>query len=133
MEHRKPVIMVLDDNKEYLHSVKSLLGRQLPEFDVITFTDAFRAVVQVESLNPDILIIDMLLDRFDGIKILRTMRRKGITAPAIILSGYGVEAISKRICPENHISKIIDKTQMSELLVSAILDAHHSSESAMAE
>jgi len=132
MEHRKPVIMVVDDNKEYLHSVKSLLLKHLPEFEVVTFTDAFRAVVQVDTINPDILVLDLLLDRFDGIKALRTIRRKGITAPAIILSGYGIEAISKRVCPENHISKIIDKTAMADLLVNAILDAYHSSESAMA-
>jgi two-component system OmpR family response regulator len=39
----------------------------------------------LENLH-DILIVDRMLPKLDGLSIIRTMRAKGITTPALILS-----------------------------------------------
>lgn len=133
MSHTKPVIMAIDDNKECLNSIKRMLVRHLPEFDVVEFADPFLAIINVEDIAPDIILLDFMLNKYDGIQVLREIRRRGIQSPAVILTGYGKFTLSKRIFPENHVHAILDKGDMANTLIDTLLEAYHSNrEGAMA-
>ena len=126
MSHTKPVIMVVDDNPEWLQTIKRVL-RIIPEFDIVMYSDPFKALTSAVRVDPSVILMDMMLYRFDGIKVLREIRKQGVTAPAIILTAYDGAVITKRICPENNIRAVIDKTNMVSTLVDAVVDAYQSS------
>jgi two-component system, chemotaxis family, CheB/CheR fusion protein len=54
-----------------------------------TVTDGLRAV---EESDPDVLISDLGLPDGSGLDLMRELRRRGKTIPAIALSGYGTAA-----------------------------------------
>jgi DNA-binding response OmpR family regulator len=117
--------MVVDDDPECLSTIKRILTRNLPEFDIMSYSDPFRALVNSVEIDPAVILMDMMLDRYDGIKVIREIRKRGVMAPAIILTGYDGVVITKRICPENHIWRVINKCHMQDELISAINDAYH--------
>ena len=126
MSHTKPVIMAVDDNPEWLQAIRRVL-RIIPEFELVKFSDPFKAMTSAVEIDPSVILMDMMLYRFDGIKVLREIRKLGVTAPAIILTAYDGAVVTKRICPENNIFTVLDKSKMFETLVDSVVEAYQSS------
>lgn len=121
-DREKKTILIVDDNKVYLESFVNQLRKELPDFDFVPMSDPFRAMIYTRENPTDLIIMDMLLDRFDGIQILRAIRRFGCQAPAVIMSGYGEFEITKRLFPENNVKKVITKTAPLCSIVGLILN-----------
>ena len=123
MLSRKPVILVIDDNKKFLESLNAIISKFMPDCVVKAYTDPFKAVANAKTVQPDVLIIDFLIKSYDGIQVIRELRRQGIMAPAIILTGYDGVTISKRVCPQNHIHAVLKKADHPEVLINSLNDA----------
>lgn len=84
----EPRVLVVDDEP----MVREVLARYLEQegFDVSTAEDGEEALSAFESNRPDLVLLDLMLPRIDGLEVFRRMRA-GSTTPVIMLTARGDE------------------------------------------
>ena len=80
-------IVVIDDDSD----VRNALRRLLVSFGhpVRTYASAFEFLDNGLEPEPGCLILDMRLPDLDGIELYRRLQTRGVTVPAIFLTGFG--------------------------------------------
>ncbi len=81
-------ILVVDDEPGILEVVSKYLARE--GFQVSTARDGEAAVAAFSSQRPDLVILDVMLPRLDGLEVLRRMRAAR-PVPVIMLTAKGEE------------------------------------------
>ena len=93
----KLTIMLADDDPFILELYMAKLKRE--GFDVYTVGDGEEALLKIDSVRPDLIILDMNMPRIDGLEVLRYIRtssdRKDM--PVIVLSNAVTESMLKDI------------------------------------
>jgi DNA-binding response OmpR family regulator len=79
----RPLVLVADDQPEITKLVA--LSLQAEGFRVLTATDGPSALAQLAELNPDVLLLDILMPGMSGIEVLREVRTHH-PVPVILLS-----------------------------------------------
>ncbi|MDP3879245.1 MAG: response regulator [Dehalococcoidales bacterium] len=69
---RKQCVLVVDDHPKVLRFVE--IDLKLHGFDVITTTSGAEALELVNSIKPDIVLLDMIMPEVDGFEVLRRLR-----------------------------------------------------------
>jgi two-component system response regulator FixJ len=82
----KPVVYVVDDDPGVLGSLRFLL--ETDGFDVETFRNGSALLNAVVSKEVDCFVIDYKMPNIDGIDLANRLRRRGIAAPIILITGY---------------------------------------------
>ena len=82
-------VLVIDDDPQLRTLVARLLVQEGYEAHVAA--DADEAIVSLESLSPDLVLLDVMLPRTDGIDLLADIRTRS-SVPVIMLTGRGDEA-----------------------------------------
>jgi DNA-binding response OmpR family regulator len=80
---RRPVILVVDDDEILLKTVHDTLIKE--RFRVITATDGISAVFQLAKRNPDLVVLDIMMPKYDGFQTLEMIRRHS-DIPVIMLT-----------------------------------------------
>ena len=82
-------VMIIDDEQDVLDTLKEMLDESELPLEIKTNTDGLKALLEIGSFKPDIIIIDYKLEDVDGItisnKILRSEEFSKI--PVIMISG----------------------------------------------
>jgi len=81
-------ILVVDDEPNILEVVSAYLKREL--FKVLTAEDGETALQLIAEHNPDLIVLDVMLPRLDGLEVCRRVRAQGNT-PVIMLTARGEE------------------------------------------
>ena len=81
-------ILVVDDEKPISDIIKFNLIKE--GFDVETAYDGEEAVEKVEECNPDLLILDLMLPKKDGLEVAREVRQTH-DMPIIMVTAKGGE------------------------------------------
>jgi DNA-binding response OmpR family regulator len=81
-------VLVVDDET----MVREVLARYLEKdgFDVAVAEDGERALEEFSRTRPDLVLLDLMLPRVDGLEVLRRMRERA-PAPVIVLTAKGEE------------------------------------------
>jgi CheY-like chemotaxis protein len=82
--HRKPRIMVLDDDVSVCNSLKIYLGKA--KWEVEAFTSPYVARHRLEAAPFDVVITDFLMEEMTGIEFLRHIRRLAPGIHVILIS-----------------------------------------------
>lgn len=69
-----PKILVVDDEKPISDIVKFNLDKE--GYDVVTAYDGEEALEKVESEEPDLILLDLMLPNIDGLEVARQVRAK---------------------------------------------------------
>lgn len=69
-----PKILVVDDEKPISDIVKFNLDKE--GYDVVTAYDGEEALAQVEEEKPDLILLDLMLPKIDGLEVARQVRAK---------------------------------------------------------
>jgi two-component system, OmpR family, alkaline phosphatase synthesis response regulator PhoP len=79
-------IMLVDDEAGMLDLIGLILNRQ--GFSVLKVQDASTALELLESITPDLIILDVMMPGIDGIELCRQLRTRPQTSqtPVIFLS-----------------------------------------------
>ncbi|MFL5779603.1 MAG: response regulator transcription factor [Chloroflexota bacterium] len=80
----KPLVLVADDQPEFTRLVS--LSLQQEGFRVESASDGVSALDRVSELNPDILLLDVLMPGMSGLDVLREVRETH-PVPIILLTG----------------------------------------------
>ena len=80
---RKETILVVDDNKEIVYSISELLKYE--GYDVVKAYDGMEALQKMEEHKIDLILLDVMMPRMNGLSALMKLRERSKT-PVIILS-----------------------------------------------
>jgi two-component system response regulator MprA len=86
-------ILIVEDSAEVVSLLERVLGEQGYDVSVATHGDAGLARALEEP--PDLLILDLGLPGRDGLQIAAELRRRGVTAPVLMLTARG--AVTDRV------------------------------------
>ncbi len=81
-------ILVVDDEPNILEVVSAYLRREL--YNVVTATDGEAALKQFAETSPDLIVLDVMLPRLDGLEVCRRVRATSNT-PIIMLTARSDE------------------------------------------
>jgi DNA-binding response OmpR family regulator len=83
-----PRIYVIDDDKDLLTVVKSLLNKK--GFDVSTFTDWEDANNTMKKLEPQLILLDVFLSGIDGLDVCQKIKASPYTRhiPILLFSAF---------------------------------------------
>ncbi|MCG7346041.1 response regulator transcription factor [Sporosarcina sp. ACRSL] len=82
-------ILIVDDEQP----IRTLLDYNLKQsnFETIMAADGEEAVSKVEKENPDLVLLDLMLPKMDGIEVCKVLRQRNINTPIIMLTAKGEE------------------------------------------
>ena len=77
-------ILVAEDEATIAKALKVLLEKSKYSVDVVY--DGAEAYDYISQINYDVLILDIMMPKMDGIELLRRIRADGVTTPALLLT-----------------------------------------------
>lgn len=94
MNGSKKILIIEDD-----FFIRELYLRQLQKegFEVSGSADGADGLVQANNLKPDLILLDIMLPKLNGLDLLRTLKTKPETQniPVILLSNLGQDSVVK--------------------------------------
>lgn len=78
-------VLVVDDEAHLVDAIKTRLEKS--GYEVISAYDGKRALESIARDKPDAVILDILMPQPDGLKVLRSIRRRNKNLPVFILTG----------------------------------------------
>ena len=89
-------ILVVDDESYILHILDFSLGAE--GFDVVTAPNGEKAVEKAKELQPDLIVLDIMMPVLDGYETCRRLKQQPETKeiPVLLLTAKGRE-VDKRL------------------------------------
>lgn len=88
-------VLVIDDEESIIEFIK--LGLRYEGFQVESAVDGEQGLVVAQRINPDIIILDIMLPGIDGLEVCRRLRDNPTTRDAPILMLTAKDEVSDRI------------------------------------
>jgi len=89
----KPRVLVVDDDKAVRESLRRSL--EFNGYDVSLATDGAEALAGIGASGPDVVIMDVMMPRLDGIEATRALRSAGNDVPILVLTAR--DAVGDRV------------------------------------
>jgi DNA-binding response OmpR family regulator len=77
---KKPKILVVDDDEGIKRVIGKALGMLPLEIDIVTAADGLEALEKIEQQQVDLVIVDVMMPRMDGLGVCRRLREDIRTA-----------------------------------------------------
>ncbi|MFV0441897.1 MAG: sporulation transcription factor Spo0A [Lachnospirales bacterium] len=78
-------IMLVDDNQELVETIASYLGT-FEDFSIVgTASNGVDALEQIDTVSPDLIILDSIMPRLDGFGFLEALNKSNGTKPKTIM------------------------------------------------
>ena len=89
----RPRVLVVDDD----HAVRESLRRSLEfnGYDVTLAGDGAEALARIGNASPDVVIMDVMMPRLDGIETTKALRKAGNDVPILVLTA--LDAVGDRV------------------------------------
>ncbi len=123
-------VLVVDDEPRIVEVVQKYLARE--GFQVATARDGEAALATVSAHSPDLIVLDLMLPKVDGLEVFRRLRAKS-SVPVIMLTAKGEETdrivglelgaddyITKPFSPRELVARV--KAVLRRASASSILD-----------
>ncbi len=89
----KPRVLVVDDDKAVRESLRRSL--EFNGYDVSLATDGAEALAGIGATDPDVVIMDVMMPRLDGIETTRALRTAKNDVPILVLTAR--DAVGDRV------------------------------------
>lgn len=111
-------ILVVDSNPDNLELTVAIVNEL--EYSIVTASDGFSALKMVKAYNPQLILLDLMLPRIDGIKVIQYIRATGNFVPAVALTSIPKNMFQKQAflagCNE-YIEKPFDIDQLKQTII----------------
>lgn len=117
---RNKRVLIVDDNERVLEILADFLGEAY-RVDVANTPSA--GLKMLASHVPDVILLDVSMPETDGLTLLESLRKQGITAPVFIMTGYDspeVEARAMGSGATGYLVKPVDLRHLDRLIASAL-------------
>lgn len=119
MADKKTRVLLVDDEGPIIKTVGKRL--ELTGYEVLTAMDGESALDQAKAASPDVIILDLMLPKMNGMDVCATFKQdpkyRGI--PIIIFTARGGE-MDEKLCREIGADAYITKSQQSKALIEQI-------------
>lgn len=98
-------VLVVEDEASFVDALKVGLGRE--GFDVTVLTDGASAIEQWESIDPDLILLDVMLPRVSGVDVCRHIRASS-QVPIIMVTAKSSEidtVVGLEVGADDYVSK----------------------------
>lgn len=115
-------ILILDDDPLVNSSLQSILQESFEQ--VVAFTDPQQALDSIDSIRPDLILLDIFLGNFNGLDILVQIRQREISVPVIMITAFSDIKLAVRaikLGAEDFIVKPLDLEQL-EITIRKVLE-----------
>ena len=89
----KPRVLVVDDDKAVRESLRRSL--EFNGYDVVMAADGAEALAGISAAAPDIVVMDVMMPRLDGIETTKALRQAGNDLPILVLTAR--DAVGDRV------------------------------------
>lgn len=99
-------ILVVEDNADLAYGLRNNL--EIEGYDVTVAEDGQDGLEAARRLDPDLLILDLMLPEMNGYHVLKTLRSDGHSVPVLILTAKGEEAdkvLGFRLGADDYVTK----------------------------
>jgi len=108
---------VIVDDEQLASDELSYLLREFPDIEVLaTGSNGLDAMKLIESLEPDLVFLDVQMPGMDGLSVIRKLRDSGVPLPYFILATafdqYAVEAFALEAM--DYLLKPVDKERLGQ-------------------
>lgn len=83
-----PTVLVVEDEESFIEALQVGLKRE--GFRVEVARDGMQALEMFDRVNPDLVLLDVMLPKMSGIDVCRQLRKKTLT-PIIMVTAKGAE------------------------------------------
>ncbi|MBX4200686.1 response regulator [Candidatus Parcubacteria bacterium] len=101
-------VLIVEDDKDFSYLLEQSFNNQ--GMDMSYAHDGEEGLALAEKINPDLIMIDILMPKMDGIEMARQVRAKGISSKIIFLTNF------KDL---DHISQAIEVAGEADYIVKA--------------
>ena len=115
-------ILIVDDNVNVCCLLKSFLEEM--DHEVIVSHSGMNALEKVESLKPDIMLLDIIMEGIGGMEVLRRVRRFDKNIGIIMVSALIDEAFAKKALQygaDEYITKPFDYKHLNECILVGLI------------
>jgi len=113
-------ILLVDDVPEFVEAEKAYLTEYDSSLDIETSCDPEAAIGMLEEKPYDLVILDLMMPKKDGLQVLREIKEK-FKVPVIIYSSY-IHVYPSSVLLEQGASHVIAKPADMEFLINRIRD-----------
>ena len=89
LDNNKKTILAVDDESSILDLLKFNLEKE--GFNFISAEDGEEGINKVLNETPDLLLLDVMIPKMDGLSVCKKIRQENINIPIIMLSARGEE------------------------------------------
>ena len=103
---RKASVLVVEDNPDLAYGLRNSL--EIAGYEVAVAEDGVTGVERARAVDPDMIVLDLMLPGMDGYRVLRTLRDEGRAVPVLILTARGEEAdkvLGFRLGADDYVTK----------------------------
>ncbi|MFW5933836.1 MAG: response regulator transcription factor [Actinomycetota bacterium] len=92
-EDRPPRVLVVDDDQAVRASLRRALG--LEGYEVSVAPDGVTAINLLPDVDPDVIVLDIMMPGVDGLGVVRRLRQDGCDTPILMLTAR--DAVPDRV------------------------------------
>jgi DNA-binding NtrC family response regulator len=121
MQESSKKVLIVDDEQTIRDSLSLLLKHN---FQVSTAGDGLEAINLLESSEPDLILLDVMMPKLDGIETLKRIRQTNANIPVVMLTATNtvktaVEAM--KFGAIDYINKPFDVEELTSLIVNTLV------------
>lgn len=118
-------LLVIDDETDLLAELKPLLTRA--GYETYTAIDGEEGLQKIQSLQPDLVVLDVMMPHIDGRTVLRQLRQSQNWIPVILLTKVGTateRAMSLQEGADDYINKPFDPFELVARIEAVLRRVH---------
>ena len=121
-----PRVLVVEDNPDLAYGLRNSL--EIAGYEVSVAEDGLCGVDRARDVDPDVIVLDLMLPGMDGYRVLRTLREEGRGVPVLILTARGEEAdkvLGFRLGADDYVTKPFGVLELLARIEALIRRAGH--------
>ncbi|MBM3638580.1 MAG: response regulator transcription factor [Actinobacteria bacterium] len=100
-----PSVLIVEDEESFIEALQ--VGLRKEGFRVSVARDGVQAIEMFDIVNPDLVLLDVMLPKMSGIDVCRQLRKKTLT-PIIMVTAKGAEidtVVGLEVGADDYVSK----------------------------
>uniref|UniRef100_UPI0035C6B291 response regulator n=1 Tax=Serratia quinivorans TaxID=137545 RepID=UPI0035C6B291 len=118
--------LIIDDHPAICFAVKAILA-PLGNNSIITATNGMAALAKIKELQPQLVILDIMLNKMDGLQILQHIRQMNSSIKVVVYSSLPAEIYAERTWRAGACGFFSKEQDLSQLvpLCQVVLQGYH--------
>jgi DNA-binding response OmpR family regulator len=114
-------VLIVDDDITVRNTMVELLV--LFDFEVKPVSSGAEAIAAASRTEFDVVVMDINMEKMNGLETYRALRKAGVTTPVVVLTGWPSSPEAKELRNESGVSLLVKPPEIDEL-VERIRSAH---------